>query len=89
MLLKHTNQYALYSVKVLSPTALADISPNVFRVGDFDVSDRQRFGKPRTLKTDVLKALDENLSQMQEKLADQCRFFAKESETHSRNSRRS
>uniref|UniRef100_A0A1I7WT79 Transposase n=1 Tax=Heterorhabditis bacteriophora TaxID=37862 RepID=A0A1I7WT79_HETBA len=82
MLLKHTNQYALYSVKVLSPTALADISPNV-------LDDRQRFGKPRTLKTDVLKALDENLSQMQEKLADQCRFFAKESETHSRNSRRS
>uniref|UniRef100_A0A1I7WLI2 Uncharacterized protein n=1 Tax=Heterorhabditis bacteriophora TaxID=37862 RepID=A0A1I7WLI2_HETBA len=84
MLLKHTNQYALYSVKHLQI-----LVPTFLELVIFDVSDRQRFGKPRTLKTDVLKALDENLSQMQEKLADQCRFFAKESETHSRNSRRS
>uniref|UniRef100_A0A1I7WN46 Arg_repressor domain-containing protein n=1 Tax=Heterorhabditis bacteriophora TaxID=37862 RepID=A0A1I7WN46_HETBA len=71
MLLKHANQYALYSVRVLCPTVLAGICFRRFKFGDFDVSDRQRSGMPRTSKTDVLKALwDENVSQKQGKLAE-------------------
>uniref|UniRef100_A0A1I7XDY0 HTH_48 domain-containing protein n=1 Tax=Heterorhabditis bacteriophora TaxID=37862 RepID=A0A1I7XDY0_HETBA len=40
--------------------------------GDFDVSDRQRSGTPRTPKTDALKSLlDANPSQTQEELTEQ------------------
>uniref|UniRef100_A0A1I7XB13 ABC transporter domain-containing protein n=1 Tax=Heterorhabditis bacteriophora TaxID=37862 RepID=A0A1I7XB13_HETBA len=43
-----------------------------FKAGDFDVSDRQRSGTPRTTKADALKSLlDENPSQTQEELAEQ------------------
>uniref|UniRef100_A0A1I7XG87 HTH marR-type domain-containing protein n=1 Tax=Heterorhabditis bacteriophora TaxID=37862 RepID=A0A1I7XG87_HETBA len=66
MLLKHANQYALYLVKLFSPTVLANI------VDDFDVSGRQRSGMPQTAKTDALKSLlDENLPQTRKGLAEQ------------------
>uniref|UniRef100_A0A1I7WPK6 HTH_48 domain-containing protein n=1 Tax=Heterorhabditis bacteriophora TaxID=37862 RepID=A0A1I7WPK6_HETBA len=42
-----------------------------FKAGEFDVSDRQRSGTPRTAKTDALKSLlDDNPSQTQEELAE-------------------
>uniref|UniRef100_A0A1I7W6N6 Mariner Mos1 transposase n=1 Tax=Heterorhabditis bacteriophora TaxID=37862 RepID=A0A1I7W6N6_HETBA len=41
--LKHANQYALYSMRR-------------FKVGDFDVNDRQRSGTPKTSKAGALKA---------------------------------
>uniref|UniRef100_A0A1I7XBE6 HTH_48 domain-containing protein n=1 Tax=Heterorhabditis bacteriophora TaxID=37862 RepID=A0A1I7XBE6_HETBA len=43
-----------------------------FKAGDFDVSDRQRFGTPPSRKTGAFETLlDENTSQTQEELAEQ------------------
>uniref|UniRef100_A0A1I7XNW1 mannosyl-oligosaccharide 1,3-1,6-alpha-mannosidase n=1 Tax=Heterorhabditis bacteriophora TaxID=37862 RepID=A0A1I7XNW1_HETBA len=65
-MLKNANQYDLYSVKLFSPMVLANIA------GDFDISDRQHSGTPRTAKTDAFKSLlDANPSQTQEELAEQ------------------
>uniref|UniRef100_A0A1I7W7B3 Transposase n=1 Tax=Heterorhabditis bacteriophora TaxID=37862 RepID=A0A1I7W7B3_HETBA len=51
MLLKHVNQYALYSC---------------FKVGGFDINVRQRSGTLRTPKTDASESLfAENPSQTQ------------------------
>uniref|UniRef100_A0A1I7W913 HTH_48 domain-containing protein n=1 Tax=Heterorhabditis bacteriophora TaxID=37862 RepID=A0A1I7W913_HETBA len=62
--LKHANQFPLYSGKVLCPTVLAGFG--------FDVSDRQRSATPRTPKTDALNSLlEENPSQTRKGLAEQ------------------
>uniref|UniRef100_A0A1I7XRM8 HTH_48 domain-containing protein n=1 Tax=Heterorhabditis bacteriophora TaxID=37862 RepID=A0A1I7XRM8_HETBA len=62
--LKHANQFPLYSGKVLCPTVFAGFG--------FDVSDRQRSGTPRTPKTNASKSLlEENPSQTRKGLAEQ------------------
>uniref|UniRef100_A0A1I7WAZ1 Oxidoreductase n=1 Tax=Heterorhabditis bacteriophora TaxID=37862 RepID=A0A1I7WAZ1_HETBA len=67
MLLKHATKYDLYSVKVFSPTVLADIGFDVLKLRilmSMTLNDPQRPGTPRTAKTDALKSLlDGNPSQ--------------------------
>uniref|UniRef100_A0A1I7XA33 HTH_48 domain-containing protein n=1 Tax=Heterorhabditis bacteriophora TaxID=37862 RepID=A0A1I7XA33_HETBA len=65
MLLKHANQYDLYSIKVFFSVELADIGSDV-------LNDRQRSGTSETLKTNAFKSLlDENHSQTRKGLAKQ------------------
>uniref|UniRef100_A0A1I7XED4 Mariner Mos1 transposase n=1 Tax=Heterorhabditis bacteriophora TaxID=37862 RepID=A0A1I7XED4_HETBA len=71
MLLKHPNQVALYSMKVLSHSTYRYCFRR-FKAADLDVSDRRRSGTPRAPKTDALKSLlDEHPSRTQKGLAEQ------------------
>jgi len=65
-LLEHANQFALFLVKVLCPTILANIGFDDLKP-DFDVSDRLRFGTSRKLEADDLQGLlNGNPSQTQQ-----------------------
>jgi len=66
----HANQFALFLVKV-SCLNTSKYWFRRFKAGDFDVSDRSRFGTLQKLEADNLQGLlNENPSQTQEELAE-------------------